>query len=645
VTLPPMPMLHGEPLARLPSGYELCQGTTSVVPQMANSDSGFSRRGIANDRDRRTAGAKAQHDFVALSARLKSCPDTFCSLKGVLREALGGICRFASTAMSRLYYGGKHEQIYTPGEERLMDSEGRYRRPDEEAQNGILILDAQTGVILDMNPVLTRMLDYSPAELLGKTLWEIGLPKDESASRQAFHELIEKGHVHYDDLPFVTKSGRPVKAEVTGNVFQRRGDLSGRGDHLGRGDRLVQCNIRCVGQREDAAGPEPQIRHFQEVEAIGKIAGGMAHDLNNLLGVILRCCEILEGQQALPEESRKMILEIQSAGASARNLTERLLAFSCGQALQRIAVDLNETVSRMEKMLGRLIGGDVALVLLPDSGLGSISADPSQLEQVLMNLAINARDAMPRGGRIVFETANVEIDETNAGLHPSMRPGRYVMLSVSDTGTGMDLETQSRIFEPFFTTKPFGQGSGLGLSTVFSIVEQSGGAISVHSQPDAGATFKIYFPRCDHAPEAARPAKAEPARGEAETILLVDDAGSLRGLIRRLLEEGGYTVLDSGDPAVALCIAQEHPGPIPLLITDVVLPGFSGSDLAARVTQTRPETRVLYVSGYNDDSVDPSLLPEHSSAFLKKPFTQDELLRKVRQLLDSSIKLPVRPAH
>jgi PAS domain S-box-containing protein len=514
-----------------------------------------------------------------------------------------------------------------------MDSEGRYRRSDEAAQNGILILDSQTGVILDMNSVLTRMLEYSPAELLGKTLWEIGLPKDESASRHAFHELIEKGHVHYDGLPFVTKGGRAVNAEITGNVYQRSGD------------RLVQCNIRCVGQREDGARPEPQIRHFQEVEAIGQIAGGLAHDLNNLLGVILGCCEILEGQPALPEASRKMILEIESAGASARNLTERLLAFSRGQVLQRVAVDLNETMRRMEKMLGRLIGEDVALVLMPGSGLGSISADPSQLEQVLMNLAINARDAMPRGGRIVFETANVEIDETNAGLHPSMRPGRYVMLSVSDTGTGMDLETQSRIFEPFFTTKPFGQGSGLGLSTVFSIVEQGGGAISVHSQPGAGATFKIYFPRCDQAMAAARPAKAEPVRGEAETILLVDDAGSLRGLIRRLLEDGGYTVLDSGDPAVALCIAQEHPGPIPLLITDVVLPGFSGSDLAARVTKTRPETMVLYVSGYNDDSVAPQLFAGHSSAFLKKPFTQDELLRKVRQLLGSSIKAPVRPAH
>ena len=363
-----------------------------------------------------------------------------------------------------------------------MDSEGRYRRFDEAAQNGILILDPQTGAILEMNPFLGRMLDFSPVELLGMTLWEIGLPKDADACRRAFHELIQTGHVHYDDLPLVTKDGDPVSVEVTGNVYQRSGE------------KLVQCNICSIGPREDAVRPELHIRHTQEMEAAGQIAGGLAHDLNNLLGVILRYCEILGDQEALPDASRKMILEIHNAGASARNLTQRLLAFSRGQAVERVAVDLNETVSRMEKMLGRLIGDGVELVILPGSGLGSIDADPGQIEQVLMNLAINARDAMPEGGRILIQTANVEIDEANAGQRPSMRPGRYVMLSVSDTGAGMDLETQSRIFEPFYTTKPFGQGTGLGLSTVFSIVEQNGGAISVHSQPGAGATFKSSFP-------------------------------------------------------------------------------------------------------------------------------------------------------
>ena len=478
-------------------------------------------------------------------------------------------------------------------------------------------------MILDVNPILTRILGYSPMELLGRTLWEIGLPKDESACRQTFHELVEKGHVHHENVLLVAKDGQSVCVEVTGSVYQRSGD------------KLVQCKIRNVGPGMGAGQPEPQIRHAQELEAIGQIAGGLAHDLNNLLGVILRQCEILQDQAALPGTSRATILEIHNAGASARNLTQRLLAISRGQVIERIAVDLNETLSRIEKMLGKLIGEGIELVNLPGGELGSVEADPIQIEQVLMNLAINARDAMPQGGKIVVETANVDIDETNAGQHPSMRPGRYVMLSVSDTGTGMDSETQSRIFEPFFTTKPFGQGTGLGLSTVFSIVEQSGGAISVHSQPGAGTTFKIYFPRSDRKPEATGQAKTKPTRAEAETILLVDDAGSLRGLMRRLLEDGGYTVLDSGDPAVALCIAREHPGPIPLLITDVVLPGFSGSDLAAKVTQARAETKVLFVSGYNDDSIASLRAPGHGHAFLQKPFTQNDLLTKVRQLLDS----------
>lgn len=512
-----------------------------------------------------------------------------------------------------------------------MDSEGRYRQFDEAAQDGILILDSQTGAILDMNPFLARMLDFSPIELLGMTLWEIGLPQDVDACKRAFQELIEKHSVHYDNLPLMAKGGEPVRVEVTGKVYERRGE------------KLVQCNICGIDPSEDPGLPEPHIRHAREMEAVGQIAGGLAHDLNNLLGIILKCCEMLEGQPVLPEASRKLIQEMHSAGVSAQTLTERLLAFSRGQVVQRVAVNLNETVSRMESMLRRLIGDGVELEVLPGRSLSSVNADPSQLEQVLLNLATNARDAMPRGGKVIIETANVENDERNAGMYPSMRPGQYVMLSVSDTGTGMNPEIQSRIFEPFFTTKPSGQGTGLGLSTVFSIVEQSGGAISVHSQPGAGATFKIFFPRSEEAPVAVMPPRSEPVREEATTILLVDDAGSLRGLIRRLLEEAGYTVLDSGDPAVALCISEEHPGPIALLITDVILPGFGGSELAARVIRKRPETRVLYVSGYNDEAITPMLVPGHSYGFLKKPFTQDDLLKRVRQLLDSPIKPPLRP--
>jgi CheY-like chemotaxis protein len=253
-----------------------------------------------------------------------------------------------------------------------------------------------------------------------------------------------------------------------------------------------------------------------------------------------------------------------------------------------------------------------------------------------MNLVINARDAMPRGGKIVLATANIEIDEAHALHSPLAAPGPYVMLTVSDTGTGMDAETQSHIFEPFFSTKAPGRGTGLGLSTVFGIVKQSGGAIAVASEPGHGTTFTIYFPRHDQCPATLEPCLDTPVRGGTETILLVDDAAALRRLTRRLLQDCGYTVLESGDPAEALRIAAEYPGPLPLMITDVVMPGFSGSVLAEKLAAARPEIKVLYASGYSDEAVAPSRMPGQNYAFLEKPFTREDLLRKVRELLDSS---------
>jgi two-component system, cell cycle sensor histidine kinase and response regulator CckA len=386
----------------------------------------------------------------------------------------------------------------------------------------------------------------------------------------------------------------------------------------------------------DAALSEQQLRQTHKMEALGQLAGGLAHDFNNLLGVILGYCEILEEQPDLPGPTRAMILEIHNAGASAKNLTQRLLAFSRRQVLEPVALDLNETVRRMQIMLNRLIGDDVALTstLCPD--LGTINADPSQVEQVLMNLVINARDAMPKGGKICVATANVEIDEVHAQQPPFTSPGQYVRLTVSDTGTGMDAETQSHIFEPFFSTKAPGRGTGLGLSTVFGIVNQSGGAIAVYSELNHGTTFKIYFHRHDKPAITALRGTEKMVRGGMETILLVDDAPALRRLTRRLLQDCGYTVLESGDPVEALRMAAEYPGALPLMITDVVMPGFSGSILAEKLAASRPDTKVLYASGYSDEAVLPSRLPGQQHAFLEKPFTREGLLRKVRDLLDSS---------
>ena len=514
--------------------------------------------------------------------------------------------------------------------EALQVSEAKYRRLFETAQDGILILDAKTGSITDVNPFLIDLLHYSYEEFLGKELWEIGLFKDIEASKAAFRELQVKKYVRYEDLPLKTKAGECINVEFVSNVYGVDGTM------------VIQCNVRDITKRKHAERSEQQLRQAQKMEAVGQLAGGVAHDFNNLLGVILGYCEILEERLDLAAPNRKMIVEIHNAGQCAKELTRHLLAFSRRQVLQPVFLDLNATVNRVEMMLTRLVGDNVKLVSALHPNLGTIKADPSQVEQVLMNLVVNARDAMPQGGKITIATTDVEIDEAYAQQHPSTKPGSYVLLTVSDSGFGMDKETQSHIFEPFFSTKEFGKGTGLGLSTVFGIVKQSGGTIDVYSEVGHGTTFKIHFPRCAEAPAVAIPTEeASPLRGGIETILLVEDAVPLRALTRRLLEDCGYTVLDSGDPAEAIEIARQHQGPLPLMITDVVMPGFSGPVLAERLAAIRPETRVLYTSGYDEDAVVQCVLGA-DCAFLEKPFARDALVRKVRELLDLPNHLEVR---
>jgi two-component system, cell cycle sensor histidine kinase and response regulator CckA len=379
---------------------------------------------------------------------------------------------------------------------------------------------------------------------------------------------------------------------------------------------------------------ESRVLQAQKMEAVGNLAAEVAHDFNNLLQVILGYSEILQQHVDLSEATREIVANIQDAAMTAKSLTHRLLAFSRQQALEPVLMDLNEAVVRIQTLLSGLLGADIELETLLGHDLGTIEADPHQVEQVLMNLAINARDAMPKGGKIIFETVNVEIEDQYTS-HVHMNPGRYVMLTVRDTGTGMDAETQAHAFEPFFTTKATDKGTGLGLSTVSSIVKQSGGTISVYSERDHGTTFRVHFPRCDEAPMALRQERTESLCGGAETILLVDDAPSSRRLLRILLENCGYTVLDSGDPAEALRIARDHQGPLPLMITDVNMPGFNGHVLAERLAVDRPETRVLYTSGDpNDADARHDVLGPYY-AFLEKPFTSDEFVGKVREILDS----------
>jgi two-component system cell cycle sensor histidine kinase/response regulator CckA len=360
--------------------------------------------------------------------------------------------------------------------------------------------------------------------------------------------------------------------------------------------------------------------------------GGLIHDSNNLLGVILGYCELLKEQKDVPESVHEMIVEMHYACTSAKVLAERLLASSRPLESLPVAFHLNDAVNRIATLQNRL-GKNIQLRSSLGDDLGMVCADPRQIDQVLMNLLINARDAMPNGGNIVIETTNVDIDETSAQQYPSLKRGKYIMLTFSDTGTGMDQETKSHIFEPFFSTKPSGKGTGLGLFTALKIIEQLEGTIAVDSVPGSGSKFTILFPRCEKAHDALPASQAIPKCEGTETILLVDDCVSLRRLLRKILEGKGYTVLDSGDPDEAFRLATEYSGPIPLMITDVVLPGFSGSALAERLAAGRPETRVLFMSGCNASLTVPSRSLGQDYTFILKPFTPTDLLTKVRELL------------
>jgi two-component system, cell cycle sensor histidine kinase and response regulator CckA len=508
-------------------------------------------------------------------------------------------------------------------QEALIESELRYRRLFATAQDGILIVDFATSLITDVNPFLLKLLGYRHEEVVGNPLWDFGLFQDRELSKDAFLTLKKKHYVRYENLPLETKDGRAIAVEFVSNVY-------GEGDR-----RVIQCNIRDITNRKHAEQTAEQRLRSNQLEAIGQLAGGVAHDFNNLLQIILGYGEMLVDSPNLNDSERRALAKINEAGTSAKNLTHRLLAFSRRQILEPVFMDLNEAVTNVNAMLAGLIGDDIELKMVLNPMLGRIKADPNQIEQVLMNLAINARDAMPKGGKITFKTANVNIDETYAQQHLSIKPGRYVSLSVVDTGTGMDAETQARVFEPFFTTKPMGKGTGLGLSTVFGIVKQSGGSIAVYSEPGHGTTFKIHLPSREEAVERLQETKPLPLLGGNEVIFVVEDTELLRELTRLLLEGIGYQVLDSGVPDEALRMAKNYVGALPLLITDVVMPGMGGIELAKEFAKIRPETKILYTSGYADDAIARNGGLVSDASFLEKPFTRDALLRKVRAILDS----------
>ena len=505
-------------------------------------------------------------------------------------------------------------------EEQLHESERKYRLLFETNPEPMWVYDFETLRILAVNEAAITRYGYSETEFLALTIRDIRPVEEQARLERELARRPDEGAVR-TGVRHRAKDGRVFEVDLVARPLE----------FAGRRARLVLARD-VTAQRH----LEDQLRQSQKMEAVGQLAGGIAHDFNNLLTAILGSTQLL--LQATPPDDvrREDVEEIRNAGLRAAELTRQLLAFSRRQVLAPKVLELNAVVANMDKMLRRLIGEDIELATALHAEAGAVNADPGQLEQVLLNLVVNARDAMPQGGRVLIETTRLQLRDELVERRHRLPPGDYVCLAVTDSGAGMDEATQAHLFEPFFTTKEVGKGTGLGLATVYGIVKQSGGYIWVYSEPGRGTTVKVYLPRVTGAVEPPLPAPEPPAlRGGHETVLLVEDAAPVRTLARRSLEACGYTVLDAADGPSAIALSTRHAGEIAVLVTDVVMPGMSGRELAERLAPARPAMKVLYTSGYTDDAMVRQGVLNAGVAFLQKPFVPDSLARKVREVLDS----------
>jgi PAS domain S-box-containing protein len=508
-------------------------------------------------------------------------------------------------------------------EQALKASEERYRLLFERNQAGVYsaTLDGQ---MLDLNEACARMLGYaSRQEAMAHTLWDVAFS---AAEMQKLIVLVQKQKAFTDlEVRLRRIDGRPLWVLGSASLIEAE---EGK-------PASIEGTLIDITERKRL---EEQLRQSVKMEAVGRLAGGVAHDFNNLLTAMLGYSDlVLEG---LPPNSQlsRYAAEVKKAGQRASSLTRQLLAFSRQQVLAPQVLNLNAVVADVQKMLRRLIGEDIDLAISLDPQLGDVKADPGQIEQVILNLVVNSRDAMPQGGRLSIETANVELsDGSDVAVFEqvNVRAGKYVMLAISDSGCGMDAETQTHMFEPFFTTKGKDKGTGLGLSMVYGIVKQSDGCIAVRSEPGQGATFKVYLPCVKQNSAGAKPREAPSSeRQGSETILLVEDEDGVRELARMVLIAKGYNVLVASSGEEAIEISKKHTGPIPLMVTDVIMPRISGQDLARQLATARPETKVLYMSGYTGGAIGRPEISNSESAFLQKPFTSEALIRTIRDILD-----------
>ena len=509
--------------------------------------------------------------------------------------------------------------------EALRLSEARFTRLAESGIIGVGISDV-LGTLFEANDTYLDMLGYSRAELqAGEVSWSnLAPPEWRSGDEAAIAQLAATGVAHPWEKDLDRRDGTRVPVLVGVAMLDHPNCIVIVSDLTDR--KRTEKALRAT---------EEQLRHAQKMEAVGRLAAGVAHDFNNLLSVIVTCSEMLIADLKEGDPMLEDVHEILKAGKRATDVTRQLLMFSRQNVTQPKVLDLNDVVSGMDRMLQRIVGEDVTMSALKGRHLGRVRIDLSSIEQAIMNLVVNARDAMPTGGKLTLETANVTLDQTYACAHPGVTAGPHVMLAVTDTGTGMDAATQSRIFEPFFTTKPKDKGTGLGLSTVFGIAQQGGGSVWVYSEPGKGTTFKIYLPRVDERVErfSSQPPPAT-LRG-TETVLLVEDDDPVRAAATGILRRHGYNVIAARHAGEALLLSEQCAGTIHLLVTDVVMPLLGGPDLARRIAKDRPAMKVICMSGYTDDSVVRHGLLESSMAYLQKPFTTEALARKAREVLDT----------
>ncbi len=515
-------------------------------------------------------------------------------------------------------------------EQALIASEERFKRLVQNSNDIIATLD-ENYVFTSVSGPVGNLLGYQPEELVGTSGLGSIHPDDAKNARTAFFEgLGQRGAVHRLEYRFRHKDGTWIDLEAVGT--NRLHDASVRG---------IILNIRDMSDRKKGESErgklQNQLQQAMKMEAVGRLAGGIAHDFNNLLTVVTGNIELAKLALNPTDPVVRHLDEVANASQSAASLTRQLLSFSRRQLIEPRVVDLNALVDNLQKMLVRLIGENIVLRTALDANCHPVFVDPGQFEQVLVNLVVNARDAMPTGGNLLIETANRELDQDYCARHPSVQPGQFVMLAVSDTGHGMSEEVRLQLFEPFFTTKPKGQGTGLGLATIFGAVNQAGGTIEAYSELNQGSTFKIYLPRSGESPEVyAAAGQCSTSPTGHETVLLVEDDASVRELTCRILQRLGYQVLIATNGSESLDIADKFDGRIDLLMTDVVLPGLSGREIAERIQVARPGTQVLFTSGYTENVVVHHGIVDKNLNFIGKPYSLQALARKLREVLEAN---------